>query len=175
MGRIIIPELFMKYKWPFLFLVFVLTVIGVYYVNFSENTVAVELPPVNDLPMLNIKKTDGDIVMLHDVQGKTVLIFFNPDCDHCQNEARQISERKQIFRDYAVYFISVDSMQNIMKFADEHKLKEANFYFAQTEGGQVLNTVGPLPSVPAIFIYNNKKLVKKFEGEVKLEELMKFL
>ena len=66
-------------------------------------------------------------------------------------------------------------MQNITIFARDYNLLESNFHFSQTNGNDVYRTVGPLPSVPAFFIYDNKKLVKKLEGEVKLEEIMKYL
>lgn len=129
----------------------------------------------NELPPLNIMKTDGNSLSLKEVEDKAVLIFFNPDCDHCQREATQISKQKSAFKDYKVYFISVDSISKIEKFAKEYDLMENNFVFAQANGYEVYAAVGAMQSVPAIFIYNKKKLVKRTEGEVQLEELMKYL
>jgi thiol-disulfide isomerase/thioredoxin len=168
----------MKNKWVIIAVV-ILAVSGVaYYLNWlggSEDSAADYVPAVNDLPALNITKPDGSTVSLRSVSGKVVLIFFNPDCDHCQREATQISERKQVFRNHAVYFISIDPMDSIVKFSRNYNLIENNFLFTQANGDDVYNTVGPLPSVPAIFIYDDKKFIKRLEGEVKLEEIMKYL
>jgi peroxiredoxin len=140
----------------------------------SNDNTATELT-ANELPLLNVIKTDGSTISLRDVEEKTVLIYFNPDCDHCQREATQISNRKSIFNDYTVYFISIDSMHRIEQFAKEYNLVENNFVFAQADNYEVYEAVGALQSVPAIFIYNKRRLIKRTEGEVQLEELMKYL
>lgn len=152
-----------------------LVAIGYYFFSSSSKPEEVIAPTVNELPNLNIQKTDGAVTSLANAPEKSVLIFFDPSCDHCQNEAKQISERKQVFRDYAVFFVAADSMKNIAKFAKEYNLIEPNFYFVHAEGIDVYNTMGPMPSIPAIYIYNKKKLVKRFDGETKLEEIIKFL
>lgn len=165
----------MKYKWPLLSFVSVLSIVTTYYFISSSPSTIVEVPSVNELPILNVKKMDGTKLMLSEAMGKVVLIFFSPDCDHCQNEAKQIQARKQVFKDYNVYFVAADSMKNIVQFAGEYDLVQSNFHFAQAEAYDVYKSVGPMPSIPAIFIYNNKRLIKKFEGEIGLDEVMKFL
>jgi peroxiredoxin len=130
---------------------------------------------VNDLPALTVLQTNGESVSIHDLEGNVVLIFFNPDCDHCQREAKQISEQKSIFKSHSVYFISIDSITRIERFAIDFKLTDPNFHFAQADGFAVYNSVGPMPSVPAFFIYDHGRFVKKLAGEVKLEEVMKYL
>jgi peroxiredoxin len=165
----------MKKNWPILVLGAVVLAFGIYYVTFSSNPTTPASPPANDLPFLTITKLDGSNISLYEVTGNAVLIFFRPDCDHCQNEGQQIGERKQVLRDYQVYFIAADSMKNIAKFASDYDLLENNFHFGQADNYQVYKTVGNMPSIPAIFIYHDKKLVKRFDGETKLEEIMKFL
>ncbi len=166
----------MKNKWIGLGVVSAMVIVsGFYFFYFLKAAPAPAMQTVNDLPMLSITQVDGSTVFLRDVQNKVVLIFFNPDCDHCQREAKLISEQKQIFKNHLVYFISNDEMANIQKFAIDYNLLDGNFHFARAEGAEVYRAMGPMPSVPAIFIYDNYKLVKRLEGEVKLEEVMKYL
>ena len=165
----------MKSKW-IIISILTLAAVGMgYYVLLPDSGSPEIESTVNELPALSVLKTDGSAMSLRDTKGKVVLIFFNPDCDHCQREANQISSQKEIFRNHTVYFISTDSMQNIDKFAHEYNLIEKNFYFGQVIGEQAFKAMGPMPSVPVIFIYDNQRLVKKLEGEVALEEIMKFL
>lgn len=135
----------------------------------------ITFPEVNDLPVLTVKKTDGSEVFIRGLAGKVILIFFNPDCDHCQNEAQAIAENKRFFDEYQLYFISSDSVKNIEKFSVDYQLQESNYHFAFVEGIKVYNAMGPLTSVPAIFVYNDRKKIKEFLGETKIEELKKYL
>ena len=165
----------MKKTWIILSLVAVVAIAVTIYALWPKTIAPSEVSSANDLPLLTVLQTNGESITIRDLEGKVVLIFFNPDCDHCQREAKQISDQKNIFKNHSVYFISIDSMTQIERFALEYKLTDPNFHFAQVDGLAVYNTVGPLPSVPAIFIYNNKRFIKKLEGEAKLEEIMKYL
>ena len=146
----------------------------VFYVFKKEEEQKPELQ-VNDLPMLSVKAIDSTVISLRDLPGKVILIYFNPECDHCQSEAREISLQKPSFKQYQVYFIASDSIQNIVNFRETYELTEQNFYFAQAGLAEVYEAVGPIPSVPAIYIYNEKHLVKRLEGQVPMEELIKYL
>ena len=133
------------------------------------------VPEVNDQPVLTMTKTSGEEVFLRGLDGKMILIFFNPDCDHCQNEAKAIAENKGLFKDYELYFISSDSAHNITKFAADYGLNEPNMHLGRAEPMDVYRAMGPLDAVPAIFIYNNRKKVKEFKGETPLAELQQYL
>jgi peroxiredoxin len=146
----------------------------------KSNTTASEssaetAPEVNDLPALNIRQTDGQVVALREVSGKIVLIFFNPGCDHCEREAEQIKNRKQPFNNHTVYFISTESAESSVAFSKKYDLTDKNFVFAQADAAAVFESVGNLPSVPAIFIYDNKKLIKRFDGETSLDVIQQYL
>jgi peroxiredoxin len=157
------------------FLLMCIPLIAGALLNCAEKKKEVAIPEVNDLPVLTVTKTDGSEIFIRGLAGKTILIFFNPDCDHCQNEAKAIVDNKRSFEEYQLYFISSDSVKNIEKFADDYQLTEPNYHLARAEGMAVYNAVGPLSSVPAIFIYNDRKKVKEFLGETKIEEIKKFL
>lgn len=151
-------------------------VIGALATNWAcQKKKEITFPEVNDLPVLTVKKTDGSEVFIRGLAGKVMLIFFNPDCDHCQNEAKAIAENKRSFEDYNLYFISSDSVKNIEKFSVDYNLREPNYHFAFVEGIKVYDAMGPLTSVPAIFVYNDRKKIKEFLGETKIEELKKYL
>jgi thiol-disulfide isomerase/thioredoxin len=129
----------------------------------------------NDLPMLTVVKSDGSKLDLRTVAGKSILIFFNPECDHCQRVAEQIKLRKPMFSRHQVYFISTESAPALQKFAQQFELLDSNFQFVQADPDDVFPAVGNLPSVPAIFIYDNQKFVRRFDGETSLDVIQSFL
>lgn len=132
-------------------------------------------PEANNMPQLTVRLTNGQQVALRDVTGNTMLIFFNPGCDHCEREAEQIKLRKQLFAQHQVYFISTVDAAELNAFAAKYELTDENFIFAQADAAAVFESVGNLPSVPAIFIYKNKQFVKRFDGETSLDVVKEFL
>jgi peroxiredoxin len=126
----------------------------------------------NDLPNMLITTLDNAQVNLQSIKGNTILILFQPDCDHCQREAEEIREYIDSFKDYNLYFISADQMPAIEKFAKDYGLLgHANIYFGTTTVDNVLNNFGSIPA-PSVYIYANQQLQQKFNGEVAIEKIL---
>lgn len=131
-------------------------------------------PAVNEMPSMEVILLNGSKKNMKDVNEDVVIILFQPDCDHCQREATQIQERLRVFDDYSLYFISSSSLGEIEKFSTDYKLNGPQIHFAQTTVESILSNFGSIPA-PSLYIYRKKKLVKKFNGETNIEEVLKFL
>ena len=114
--------------------------------------------------------------MANELPGKTILIFYNPDCDHCQREAEEIRFRLDDFKNYTLYFIAASPDENVRLFAEKYDLLgKGNVLFAKAEVPDVIREMGPMSS-PSLYIYSDKKqLIKKFDGETAVEEIIKAL
>lgn len=136
----------------------------------------VEAPAINERPSMKIALADGNQVDVKALSHKMVLVLFQPDCDHCQREAKEIHDHLGAFKDYQVYFISSHPMQVINQFSKDYQLdNKPNVHFAFTTVDNVLNNFGPI-SAPSLYIYSEQgKLVKKFNGETDIQEIIKFL
>lgn len=129
----------------------------------------------NDLPLLEVSTTDGKQLHLKDLSGKVVLVLFQTDCDHCQREATAIQENLSAFKDYSLYFISTTALHDIDAFASEYKLKGYdNVHFCGTSNQMILNSFGPIDA-PSLYIYSDKMLVKSFNGETNISEILKYI
>jgi peroxiredoxin len=127
---------------------------------------------INDLPRMKVTKLDGVPIDIRTLSGKIVLILFQPDCDHCQREAKEIREHIEAFKDYSLYFISSDQMPAIEKFGNDHGLLNySNVHFASTTVESILNNLGPIPA-PSVYIYSDQRLVQKFNGEIAIEKIL---
>ena len=145
--------------------------------NKKENVSTVEeAPERNELPPLQVTLVTGERVMVNSLPGNTILIFYNPDCDHCQREAKAISGQLEAFKNYSLYFIAPGAMEEMNRFASAYGLSGfSNVRFAQTEVADVIRLMGPFPT-PSLYIYSSgKRLVKKFSGETDVDEIVKFL
>ncbi|SDK24793.1 Peroxiredoxin [Catalinimonas alkaloidigena] len=129
--------------------------------------------PQNDLPPIPVSLTDGSTQQINGLSGKTVLVLFQPDCDHCQREARQIHENLGRFYDYQVYFISSAPLAEVRQFAVDYQFADVpNFHFGTTSVVNVLQQFGSIPT-PSIYVYSDEgKLVQKFEGETPIDQIL---
>jgi peroxiredoxin len=130
----------------------------------------------NDFPNMQVRLLNGNALNAKTFDGKTVLVLFQPDCDHCQHEAEQIENNLSAFSDYNVYFVSSSPVEEIKKFANDYKLSGIpNVLFGLTTTESILNNFGAIQA-PSIYIYSHEgKLVKHFNGQVEVGEIMKYL
>lgn len=127
---------------------------------------------VNELPAIPLTMISGERLMANSLSGKTILIFYIPDCDHCQREAEAIRSQFDVFKNYALYFITASGTEEIKRFAETYRLNGLpNVFFARTEVADVIREMGPI-GTPSLYIYSReKRLIKKFDGETKVAEI----
>jgi peroxiredoxin len=129
------------------------------------------------LPNMKLTRLDGSTFNAQSLVGsKVIFILFQPDCEHCQNEATQIAARLEKFSKYTLYFISSAALKDIQKFSVDYKLSGwPNINFAKTEVQSIIDSYGPIPA-PSIFIYSEKgELLNSFEGEMEIDVVIKYL
>lgn len=106
----------------------------------------------------------------------TVFLYFSTDCDFCQYEIKKIKTQINEFNNVSLIFISPEPIEDIAKFADENDLSaKKNIIFLQDP---VLSFASQFDAniIPYIIIYNkNRKLIKRFKGVMKVEEILKIL
>lgn len=130
----------------------------------------------SDLPAMQVTGIDGKSFSAKSLKGKTVIVMYQPDCDHCQREAAQIQQNITSFKPYQLYFISTATAAEIKKFAAGYKLNTyPNVHFGTTTLGDILSTYGPVET-PSLYIYSaDGHLVKKFNGETDIQVVKKHL
>ncbi|MFZ6011031.1 MAG: peroxiredoxin family protein, partial [Bacteroidota bacterium] len=130
----------------------------------------------DDRPNFEIRTLKGDRIQVKSLSENMMLIFFQPDCDHCHNEAKQIKDRLALFKDYKLYFISSQSAPEITKFAEQYQLLgNGNVEFATATVQDVLDHYGPIET-PSIYVYSKKgKLIQSFNGEVEIDVVLKYI
>jgi peroxiredoxin len=130
----------------------------------------------NDLPDMQITLVDGNVIDLKTLKSKTVVVLFQPDCDHCQHEAEEIKANLDRFKNQTMYFVSSSPVDQIVKFSKDYKLNDQrNIYFGSTTVQKILDTFGPI-AAPSIYIYDESgQLVQKFNGQTPVGEIVQYL
>ena len=153
-----------------------LSTVGLWSCNQSKKTDEATKPEINELPYLTYFTLEGDSVSTRNLAGGSILILFNTECDHCQREAKEISEKMEAFKNYELLFIAADSVHKIDNFSKTYNLADKpNVKFGRADYQDVFMHFGSIPT-PSVYIYSReRKFVKSFLGETPVEELIKYL
>lgn len=125
-----------------------------------------------EVPLYDLDSTAFQLSSIH----PTVLIYFNTECEHCQYEAVEIKKSIEYFKKESILLISSEGIKKITEFSRKHGLNIYSFVnFAKIKPEDVYETFGSIHA-PHVFIYSREgTLVKDFNGEVKVESILKFL
>ncbi len=130
------------------------------------------------LAAFSFQNLAGQAFELNDMAAgqPTLVIYFNPDCEHCQYEARAIRDSLHRFEQTNVLLISDEPSARLQEFGAEYDLLGyPNVHILHDANGDFRRLFGT-SSVPSIFIYNREReLVKHFKGETKIEAILKYL
>lgn len=103
---------------------------------------------------------DGKKVDIND--GKKIICFFAPGCDHCQDAAKELTKlsKSSGFPKVYIYFIE-DEIEKIPEF---HKIAGRTFPSKVIAPGEFWTLFGPSGSTPGIHYLWNGNIIKSFEG-----------
>lgn len=129
----------------------------------------------NELPDMPLTRPDNTQFSAKELQGKTVLIIFDPDCDHCQRQAKEMQQFLPAFSTYTVYFVSFAATDKMQRFFMEYNLAGPNINFAYSPAETIFRLLGPI-QFPATYIYSEQgRLVKSFIGETPMSQIVPVL
>ncbi len=132
---------------------------------------------INDLPVFSFYTLNEKQFTYHNVEKKqTLLIYFHPECEHCQYEAKQLLLNKEKFSDTQIFMISPASLTAIKQFNTTYELNKIENLKMLWDKNRQFGSYFGRATFPTILIYNQQnKLQKKYKGEVKIEAILKQL
>ena len=136
----------------------------------QQDVTASTLSNIQDLPEFKIFTTPDSTGFTNDQlkKGKPVLLmFFSPDCDHCQKETKELLAYKQELKGIQIVMASPASYSLIKAFYQDYNIAS----MPNVKMGQDLNySLGSkyrLRTYPSLFVYDAAgKLAKAFVGNV---------
>ncbi len=111
------------------------------------------------------------------IKGKPfVVLFFSPDCEHCQKETKELLAYKTELKDIPVLMVSLSSYKAIKRFYEEYGLNTmANLRLAN-DANYALGSRFKLRTYPSLFVYDAQgKLAKAFVGNIGVPDILAVL
>jgi peroxiredoxin len=134
---------------------------------------------VKTLQHCSFESLNGGQIFVDEFDNRkpTVIIYFNPECEHCQFEASEIGkEAGQYAKANMILITPDDSTKRIEAFAIKYHLWEVdNLTILLDREKQFKNRFGTAV-FPSTFIYGpDKKLIKMFRGETRMDAIIKII
>lgn len=106
----------------------------------------------------------------------TLFIYYNSECDYCNEEAKMIKQNIDMFTESQLCFISFEKPVQIKKFAIKYQLNTYDNIHFLCDSKVTFATTFDVKSLPCLVLYDkNKKLIEKIKGQVKAETILKKL
>ena len=131
---------------------------------------------IQTLQHFSFESANGGLIWIDEFNPEqpTVIIYFHPECEHCQYEASEIGKQSEKFKKANMIMITPDdSTKRVEAFAIKYRLWEVdNLVILFDRKNQFKNQFGA-SFIPSVFIYgSNKKLLKMYKGETKIEAII---
>jgi len=131
------------------------------------------------LPSFNILLLDSITVMntAQIPEGKAfVLLYFSPDCDHCQRETKDLLKYMAKVKDTKFYFVTSNRFNELKDFNNEYKLTSYPNIVVGRDYQLFIMQNFKDATPPYLVIYDKNKMQKAiFAGEAKAEKIIEVL
>lgn len=131
---------------------------------------------IQTLPDVGFSDLTGNEINLHDFDKTkpVVIIYFHRECEHCQYEAKEISQNAKAFTNCQLVLVSAnDSIKQLEDFCNEYNLWEVDNIEVLVDKQNLFKKTFGKAVIPSVYIYDDKqKLKKRFLGETKPEAII---
>ena len=130
-------------------------------------------------PEINITQANGEKFTTSQIpNGKQIaLIYFSPECEHCQVFMKSFFEQAKSFDDVFVLMITYLPLDRLVKFSGEYPVADYPNIVAGTEGMAFLvRDFFKIDNIPFVATYNKDgKLISTYDGNASIEKVKKDL
>ena len=133
----------------------------------STKPLYIRFPTIPQFTIYNAK--DSSLFTREQLKKKksTVLIIFNPECEHCQKETKEIEANISKFKNAQIIMVSYLGYDQMVKFYNEYHIADYPNITMGRDAKYFFPVYYKLRNLPSIFVYDKKgKFKKDFEGSV---------
>ena len=103
----------------------------------------------------------------------TLFVYYNSECEFCNEEAKMIQENTTKFSNIQLVFISNESPAAIMAFATKHKLNNYDNISFLSDNKMSFRTTFDVNSLPCMVLYDTaNKFIAYITGLINVEALL---
>lgn len=127
------------------------------------------------LPVFSFIRLDGSTFSDDSLGGdrhRLIIMFFSPDCEHCQYTARAFLRRSRELDRYRILMITPADSGSAARFYADYGLSSLSNVTILRDQETNFPRVFGVGVIPSFFVYKNGYLVNKFIGETRIDNLL---
>lgn len=143
----------------------------------KEDTLAPYLK-YKHVPTFSLLTSDSTWFFSTQIKEKkpTLILYFSPDCGHCQLETEEILAKINRLKDLQIVMITSRPFADMKTFAQKYLIHRFPSIVIGTDPSHRISQFYDVKFTPFSALYNKKaKLVKAYPKGIDMEELVKFL
>ena len=154
----------------------------VFFVSFSvvvfgqKDTILPAYQRYPTLPALQLLLSDSTTKYTKENVPKkkpVLLMFFSPDCEHCQHEAEQLVANKEAFKNIFVVMATTLPVYKMKEFGEKYGLTGMGNVVMGRDTYYLLPGFYEMRNLPFLALYDKKgALIRTFEGSVGMERIL---
>ena len=107
-------------------------------------------------------------------KSATLLMLFNPQCDHCQHETEEIIKNIDKFKGIQIVMATSMLFDSMITFREKYKLAAYKNITVAQDTHYFLPSYYMIGNLPFLAFYNKKKeLISVFEGSLPIDKVLK--
>ena len=133
---------------------------------------------IKTIPKFEYQNSNGGVFTNENLKKDipTLFIYFNTECEFCNEETKMIKENIEKFTNVQLVFISFEKPEIIKGFASKNQLNNYDNVHFLSDTKITFATTFDVKSLPCLVLYDkNQKLIEKIKGQIKTETLRKKL
>lgn len=124
------------------------------------------------LPFFAMDGTRFDSAAFTNFKGRLIIMFFMPDCEHCQYMAQEMKKNARDIADCKIVMVTVADSESIVAFDKQYRLNELPNVLILRDKYARFPALFGTGVVPSFFIYSAGKLTRKITGETRIQNLL---
>ncbi|QOG04881.1 peroxiredoxin [Flavobacterium sp. MDT1-60] len=128
------------------------------------------------IPKFSYKNTKGGFFTNENLKRghATIFIYFNTECEYCNEEAQMIKENITNLKDVELIFVSFENPDKIKKFAQKKQLNIYDCIHFLSDSKVTFASTFDINNLPCLLLYDkNQNLIEQVKGQMKIETLIK--
>ena len=102
-----------------------------------------------------------------------MLVFFDPDCDHCQLATKNITEKIDQLKDVQIIMVSIYDFKKMKKFYKDYKIAKYPNIILARDGIYDLVRFYNVSAIPDVYVYDKSgKLLNHFKKDIPVDEII---
>ena len=144
----------------------------IYRVKVRKETLAGAIVTLPSFSFYKLDNTPFTADSVANNKDRLIIMLFSPDCEHCQYTAKSYVQHKQELESSKILMVTLADSLSATKFYTDYQLntlpnivmlRDPQMTFPKTFGAGM---------IPTFLVYKNGKLINRFIGETRVDNLL---